>query len=311
MTPAPSVFPFDLLRRGQLPEPLGPLIDELAPLSMIPPFPWGQWLYARVFEEQCATLPGDIVEAGVARGGMSIFLGLLCGRLGLDKRVLAVDSFEGLPAPENARDNIYYSHGEYAPSEGAAAALAAFWSEAARRGLAETVVPVQGWFHDVLPSLEPGAELCFVHIDADLYSSVACTLEQLYDRVPEGGVVAIDDFFHPSQGALRAANEFFGRRRLVPLYHVVFPYSVLVVKGEVTRGSRTVDGNVYSLEWLRRDDEFRLALEASLRRSDDDPRARENCRLLLAVLEAPERGSDIYDYWRALEQYWEWIDVRP
>jgi hypothetical protein len=311
MTPAPDTFPFDLFRSQRFPPPVGPLIEAVEPLSMIPPFPWGQWLYARVFEEQCAALPGDVVEAGVARGGMSIFLGLLSTQLGLEKRVFAVDSFEGLPAPNPAHDNPYYSRGEYAPGEGASAALASFWCEAARHGLAETVIPVPGWFDEVLPSVGAGAEMCFVHIDADLHGSVLHALELLWDRVCDGGVVAIDDFFHPSQGALRAAAEFFGLRRLSPVYHVVFPYSVFVVKGEKNRGVRSVDGNIYSLDWLRSDVQFLAALELSLARSETAIRAGDNCRLLLGVLRERRRTTDIYDYWRALEQFWEWIDVRP
>ena len=121
---------------------------------------------------------------------------------------------------------------------------------------------MKGFFEDALPQLDPDRRFCFVHIDADLYSSVLCALEQLYDRVVAGGVIAIDDFFHPGQGPVRATAEFFNSRGLTPLYHVGFPYSVFVIKEDWGRVLRSLDGNAYSLEWLRSDDYFLATFEA-------------------------------------------------
>ncbi|MEX0815880.1 MAG: hypothetical protein WD027_00405 [Gaiellales bacterium] len=72
-----------------------------------------------------------------------------------------------------------------------------------------------------------------------------------------------------------------------------------------------MDGNAYSLAWLRGDDFFLQALEESLESSQDEPRARANCALLLEVLRREPRYADAYDYWRALEAFWEWVDVFP
>jgi hypothetical protein len=187
------------------------------------------------------------------------------------------------------------------------------WS--AKVGVADRVVPVQGFFEDVLPELDPDRAFSFVHIDGDLYESVACALEHLYDRVPEGGVIAVDDFFHPAQGPLRATCAFFNSRSIVPVYHVVFPYSVFVIKGETATGEgrprRSVDGNVYSLDWLSSDDFFLGRLGASAKQAGD-ARRRTNSRLLLETLRASEDSSSaIYDYWRALEEFWLLIDNLP
>jgi hypothetical protein len=312
---AAQCFPFDLFTYGDFPSPAGDMIRKLRRLSMVPPCPWGQWLYGRVLAEQCARLPGDVVEAGVARGGMSIYLGLLIRQLGLEKTVFAVDSFEGLPLPDERLDNAYFSEGEYAFAAGADAGLAAFWAAAASYGLSGSLVPVSGWFADVLPGLAARDGFCFVHVDADLYHSVLDALEHLYDRLVPGGVLAIDDFFHPSQGACRAASDFFNARRLSPVYHVVFPYSVFVVADSshrLARHRRSLDGNAYSLEWLKRDEVFLAALERSLGTAQGSARARASCRLLLRVLtRRRSHPSDIYDYWRALADFWDWIDVLP
>lgn len=316
-------FPFDVFATSGLPSPFGELIERVRPIGMFPPYPWGQWTYARVISERCSLLPGDLLEAGVGMGGMSLFLALLTKQLGRNRQVFAVDTFDGLPAPDQGRDNPYFREGLYGPRSpqsdplsrlfdaAEAPALECFLMRAAELGVGDALVAVRGLFEDVLPDLRPGRSLAFVHIDADLFSSVYSALDHLWDRVDVGGVVAIDDFFHPGQGPLRAAAQFFGERGLTPVYHVVFPYSVFVFKEDWGRPERAVDGNAYSLDWLRDDAWFASALRASLRRSRPDRRARKNCRLLLDVLEEEPYPAEIYDYWRSLEQFWASIDVRP
>jgi hypothetical protein len=69
-----------------------------------------------------------------------------------------------------------------------------------------------------------------------------------------------------------------------------------------------VDGNTYSLAWLRRDEVFVDAVARSVERSRG--RARLNAELLLELLRADtDRRSDVYDYWRALEDFFAWTDL--
>jgi len=323
MSPSQRSFPFDVFAASGFPAPLGELIEQVRPVSMLPPHPWGQWVYGRVFTARCASLRGDILEAGVGMGGMSFFLALLVRQLGQERQVLSVDSFEGLPAPDARKDNPYFAQGLYGPQTpqsdplaelfagGDDAALECFRMRAVEFGVEDHVRPVQGFFEDVFPELEADRSFCFVHIDGDLFESVYCALDQLWDRVVGGGVIAIDDFFHPGQGPLRAASEFFNERGLTPVYHVCFPYSVFLIKEDWGRPSRCVDGNAYSLEWLRRDRLLQQALERSRKPSRKDRRARDNCALLLETLSSPAYPGEIYDYWRSLEQFWASIDIRP
>jgi hypothetical protein len=308
----PQTFPFDLFGQRVFPGTIGRLVEAVRPFSMFPPYPWGQWLYGRAFERLCTGLDGDVLEAGVGRGGMSFFFGLLVRHLGLEKTVVAVDSFEGLPEP-TASDNAYFSGGEYGPATPDDDLLRTFWLNGAQLGLADAIVPVRGYFEDVLPELEPDRSFCFVHVDADLHGSVLTALESLYDRIVDGGILVVDDFFHPVQGPHRAVAEFFNARGLVPLLHVAFPYSVAIVKGEDTAlPKRSVDGNAYSLDWLREDDFFLACVESSLAAAADVPRSRGNCELLWKTLTSRTPDvADIYDYWRALEEFWEWVDVMP
>jgi O-methyltransferase len=242
---------------------------------------------------------------------MSIFLALTARELGLEKHVFAADSFEGLPEPDPFKDNPYFSRGEYGRDTSAGGLERELWLTAAAFGVVETLIPVSGFFEETLPHLDEGLRFCFVHVDADLYDSVRCGLNYLYDRVVDGGMIAIDDFFHPAQGPARAATEFFGSRGIHPIYHVVFPYAVAVVKGETVRGpGRSVDGNSYSFDWLRGDEVFVDAVARSAGRARG--RAQANAELLLELLRSNgDRRSNVYDYWRALEDFFEWTDVLP
>ena len=48
-------------------------------------------------------IPGDLIETGVWRGGMSIFMRGVLKAYGItDRKVWLADSFQGLPAPDTA-----------------------------------------------------------------------------------------------------------------------------------------------------------------------------------------------------------------
>jgi hypothetical protein len=312
--PRTAVFPFDVLYLSDFPGEVGELMEAVRPIACNPPFPWGQWTYAEVFRRRLAALPGDVLEAGVGRGGMSLFLALLLRELQVDKQVIAVDSFEGLPEPDVRHDNAYFEEHDYSRSKGAEESVRDLWLRAAGLGVLQHVEFVRGFFAESLETIDPERRFCFVHIDADLFDSVHAVLDHLYDRVVDGGVIAIDDFFHPAQGPLRAASAFFNEHGVAPVYHVVLPYSVFVVKGgseDDLDGARAVDGNHYSLDYLRRDSHLASLLRDSRERSQADARARAACDLFVDLLGREPGNRDIYDYWRCLEAYWESIDPPP
>jgi O-methyltransferase len=135
-------------------------------------------------------VPGDLLEAGVWRGGTVIYM---CGVLAAhdaDRVVWAADSFEGLPAPDAAQDHDMDLHelDVMAVSEDEVrAALDSYGL------LSENVRFLKGWFKDTLPTA-PIEQLAVLRIDADMYESTTQVLENLYDRVSPGGFVIIDDY---------------------------------------------------------------------------------------------------------------------
>ena len=307
-------FPFDLFEaslfeeRGGL---LGSLIARLRDKSMHPPYPWGQWLYARLLNER-SCLMGDIVECGVGRGGMSVFLAQ-CIKGGRQRTVYSIDSFSGLPAPQPGLDNVCFLESDYKGSSGADDLFKRFCNDVASAGLQSIIRPIRGFFETALKELPEDMQVVFAHIDADLYSSVLVALRKLFPSVVGGGVVVIDDFFHQAQGPLRAAATYFGETGYRPLYHISFPYSTVIVKGEPIpqRLCRSIDGNRYTLDFLRGDELLREAIDTSLRHiAPDDERRLTNARLLKRLLDYRriDDSADIYAYWFALRDYWNWMD---
>jgi len=312
LTKGHSYFPFDLFDFCELPGEVGSQIRILGRYSMFPPYPWGQWLYGRLIKQNIEGIEGDFVDLGVGMGGMSLFLGLRARDH--RRRMYSLDSFAGLPALHPELDNPVFRKGDYGPPDGRKITQ---WKDRLENkirefGLQDVVEIVPGFFDVTLSQLSPQVKFAFLHIDCDIYTSVRSVLDALYDRVSEGGYIVIDDFFHPAQGALRAAVAFFNARRIVPLFHVSFPYSVIVKKGEQADIETThfsVDGNIYSLDYLREDHDFIEALETCWRRARDSGDAcqpAENARLLLSILQNNEKQkkSDIYAYWYALRDFW-------
>lgn len=312
LTKRHSYFPFDLFEFRELPGQLGNDIRRLAPYSMFPPFPWGQWLYGRLIEENIEKIEGDFIDLGVGRGGMSLFLGLRAREH--QRKMYSLDSFTGLPALHPELDNPVFREGDYGPPDGRAITQ---WKDRLENKLKEfalqdVVEVVPGFFDVTLAQLPPQTKFSFVHVDCDLYTSVRPVLDALYDRVSDGGYIVIDDFFHPAQGALRAAVGFFNARRIVPLFHVSFPYTVVMRKGEKADIESThfsLDGNIYTLDYLRGDRVLIETLEKCWHRAKDSADAcepAENARLLLSLLRNDENSkkSDIYAYWYALRDFW-------
>jgi len=133
--------------------------------------------------------PGDLLEAGVWRGGMTIFMRAALQAYGdSTRRVWVADSFAGLPMPTDGSDSFGWRRGDMAVS------LDEVRNNFARYGVLDDRVHfLKGFFSDTLPSA-PIERLAVLRIDADLYDSTRDVLSALYPRVSRGGYVVIDDY---------------------------------------------------------------------------------------------------------------------
>ena len=139
-------------------------------------------------------ITGDVLEAGVWRGGCCILMrGILAVNGITDRKVYVVDSFAGLPPPkphlfpEDRGLNLDQFTELAVPLEEVKANFD-------RYGLMdEQVMFIKGLFQETLPSLNAGP-FALIRIDGDLYESTLIALKTLYPKLSPRGFVIIDDF---------------------------------------------------------------------------------------------------------------------
>lgn len=156
-------------------------------------------------------VPGDLLEAGVWRGGSCIFMRCALDALGdRERRVFAADSFEGMPVPAGESDGWDYSNIDFlkVSLEQVKLNFGRFTT------LDERTVFLKGWFADTLPTA-PVERLALLRLDGDMYSSTMDTLTHLYDKLSPGGFVIVDDYLS-WPACKRAVDEFLQARGLRP-----------------------------------------------------------------------------------------------
>jgi hypothetical protein len=165
-------------------------------------------------------IPGDFIEAGVWRGGATIFMrGALKAYGVFDRLVWAADSFEGLPEPDPDRFPLEAKVQAGPLMQKAYRNLAVGLDEVKRNfaayGLLDGQVRfLKGWFKDTLPKA-PIKALSLMRLDGDFYESTRDGLDSLYDRLSIGGYVIIDDYGEDSWTYCRkAVDEFRAERRI-------------------------------------------------------------------------------------------------
>jgi hypothetical protein len=170
-------------------------------------------------------IDGDIIETGVYKGGMIIFiykyLQLLSQeiymkdntrRYKITKNIIACDSFKGLPEPseldytskgESAK-NFDFSYLSYSKSN--------FIKNLNSFNIKEDEITIlEGWFKNTLSDIKNSISI--LRMDGDYYESTMDTLELLYDKVSYGGVIIIDDYRWWS-GCEKAVQDFFKKRNI-------------------------------------------------------------------------------------------------
>lgn len=176
-------------------------------------------------------IPGDIVEAGVWRGGACIMARAALFAYGIkDRRVIVCDSFEGLPRPDPEKfpadyGSIFHEYGDLSVS------LETVKSNFAKFNLLDDqVVFLKGWFKDTMPNVE-SESISVLRLDGDMYESTIDPLTHLYDRIPDGGWIIVDDY-HPLPAAKAAVHDFLDSRKENPRMHEIDGQGVFFRKNE-------------------------------------------------------------------------------
>lgn len=157
-------------------------------------------------------VPGDFMETGVWRGGACMMMRAVLKAHGVaDRRVIAADSFAGLPPPSAgvAADADSYLH----TYDAFAVPLDEVKGIFARYGLLDAqVVFLEGLFKDTLPSA-PVGRLAILRLDADMYESTMDGFVHLYHKLSPRGSLIVDDYFL-FEAHRKAVDEFRARHRI-------------------------------------------------------------------------------------------------
>lgn len=177
---------------------------------------------------------GNFVETGVAAGGQIIMMKqALIDNNDSYKKIIACDSFEGIPMPTKGDDQmagIRYltkeeqdnlpSHTEYdkfLKSSGATVhSIEDFTNNIINSGVGiEQIIPIKGWFENTIQDIINEVEvhgISILRMDGDNYSSTKVVLENLYPLVNLGGYIIIDDW--ALAGCRKACEEYFHKNKI-------------------------------------------------------------------------------------------------
>lgn len=178
-----------------------PLVEKLSAYTMVGMHRLSnaQFCVESVLEQG---VPGDLVETGVWRGGVTILMkGVLEAYEDDTRRVWVADSFAGLPPPNP--DKFPADKGIHLEKHKTLAiSLDEVRSNFARYNLLdERVRFLKGLFQETLPTA-PIEQIAVLRLDGDLYESTIVALENLYPKVSPGGYVIVDDY-----GAMLACRQ--------------------------------------------------------------------------------------------------------
>lgn len=138
---------------------------------------------------------GDYWELGVYQGGTA---SNLIEVIPSSKKLILFDSFEGLPEP-CIHDN-HHKKGDFADVN--LNNIQNYFKK-----YSNTVI-IKGWLPDTLNGFE-GSNICFAHIDIDLYEGHKAALEFIWPRLSMGGIIVFDDYDIPTcLGVKKAVDEF-------------------------------------------------------------------------------------------------------
>ncbi|HEV2692371.1 MAG TPA: TylF/MycF/NovP-related O-methyltransferase [Verrucomicrobiae bacterium] len=156
---------------------------------------------------QAMSVPGDVWECGVYKGGTAAMMAAMLNHYAPEKRLHLFDTFEGMPATDPIKD--IHQKGDF--SDTSLEAVSKHVSFAGQ------CIFHKGFIPDTFQGLER-AEIAFAHIDVDIYKSIIDCLAFIWPRLSNGGFIIFDDYGFPTcPGARTAVDTFFKDKTAFPL----------------------------------------------------------------------------------------------
>jgi O-methyltransferase len=209
-------------QKKRKPPPFPRFYDEEARSVIRAVRPWTMTSRAKLFALIVAVryvvdhgIEGDVVECGVWRGGsMQAIARVLAARGDTSRELHLFDTFEGMPPP--GVEDVKRGGPPAAQLLRERPRTHHVWAIAdladVRAGMARVDYPAErihyhpGLVEDTIPGDAP-ERIALLRLDTDWYASTRHELEHLYDRVPSGGVLIIDDYDY-WDGSRKAVDEF-------------------------------------------------------------------------------------------------------
>lgn len=175
------------------------------------------------------TIPGDLVECGVWKGGSCMLMAYVLKKYNQeDRRIFLYDTFSGMTEP-TGEDVIAWNDksvlDKWEEDKLGIKNNFTSWAvgiEVVRSNLARTGYPpeqlhfIEGDILETLRTRRPD-RVALLRLDTDWYQSTAYELEVLYPQLEKGGVLIIDDYGH-FKGARKAVDDYFADPATVPLF---------------------------------------------------------------------------------------------
>jgi O-methyltransferase len=163
------------------------------------------------FVKQCASLPGEMAECGVYKGGSAQLIAAALSQKQASTTLHLFDTFAGVPdfaVPE--RD--YHQAGQYADTS----------LEAVKQRLreyAEICVFHPGVIPDTLAEVADVQQYSLVNVDVDLQPTNLACCEWFWPRLVPGGVMIFNDYgFYPYRVSTRGTvDAFFAAHQEQPI----------------------------------------------------------------------------------------------
>jgi hypothetical protein len=168
------------------------------------------------------------------------------------RTIYLFDTFEGHPKPDGEKDVDLWGNSALAewqrnqagsgPSDWGRAAIEEVRANLASTGYpADKIVLVKGLVERTVPETSAIRKLALLRLDTDWYESTKVSLEHLYPRLSEGGVLIVDDYGH-YKGQQQAVDEYFRSHGTLPLLARIDYSCRMAVKSE-PEGSKAAAGS--------------------------------------------------------------------
>lgn len=151
----------------------------------------------QVLEEN---VEGDFVEVGCHAGESTVIIKKILQDLDPKRSLFAFDSFKGVPDSEKADEGVYKKGDMSAPLE-------KFNKNFEKLSLDKPII-VPGWFEDTLEKSLP-KKIAFALIDADLYKSTLCALQNVYPRLSQGAICLLGVYWDPQTKVKMTTNDHY------------------------------------------------------------------------------------------------------